>query len=390
LPQDQPIIYLDNAATSYPKPEQVWHAMDEFARSGGANANRGQNPFARKASRLVEETRFKVANWLGLDTSSIRITFVPSASIALNQVILGTPLKAGEGVYLSPFEHNSVLRPVEHLRQSIGIVVQEIPFHQTQLTVERDKLWAMWRQLPPQLLILSQASNVCGLILPVEELAALARNINPAVVIIVDGAQAAGLYPLNLNNGLIDYLVWSGHKSFYGPFGVAGIAFCSEKRPVPVFFGGTGTFSESLQMPEELPSAYEPGSLNSPAIAGLNAALDWLFATGRDNITNHVSKLMLILQENLASLSGIRLIKVSAERRVGVLSCNLQGVTPQSLEEYLGNQNISVRAGLHCSPKAHSFLDTIGRGGTVRFSPGFFNTTLEIGEVISTFISLIE
>lgn len=380
-------IYLDNAATTYPKPEVVWEAMDQFARSGGANANRGQNPLARQAARLVEETRFKVVEWLDVPGS---VTFAPSATIALNQVILGTPISKGEGVYVSPFEHNSVLRPVEHLRQTLGIEVQQVPFHPIHLEVEWERLEVMWRDLPPSLLVISQASNVCGLLLPVEELATRARQVNPAVTIVVDGAQAAGLYPLNLKSGLIDYLVWSGHKSFYGPFGIAGVAFCTDKRPRPVLFGGTGTISESLDMPQELPSAYEPGSLNSPAIAGLNAALDWLHTMGRTQIIVHTSQLLKQLEANLIDLPGIRLIKVPSEKKAAVISFNLVGVAPQSLEGYLGNKGITTRAGLHCSPWVHRFLDTISKGGTLRVSPGFFNTSVEIEFFVSVLEALLD
>lgn len=381
-------IYLDNAATTYPKPEVVWQAMDDFARSGGANANRGQNPLARRAARLVEETRTKVAHWLGLPLSGY-ITFAPSATIALNQVILGTSLASGSAVYFSPFEHNSTLRPLTYLQKTKGIELRQIPFHPVTLQVEWDKLEALWHSQPPQMLVVSQASNMCGLLLPVEELAARARKANPGIVVVVDGAQAAGLYPLDLLSGAVDYLVWSGHKSFYGPFGVAGIAFCTDQRPQPVLFGGTGTVSESLEMPLELPSAYEAGSLNSPAIAGLNAALTWLSEVGRTALTTHTFQLLNMIEADLARLTGVKLIKIPAKQRASVLSFTLRGVAPQALEEYLGTHGIAVRAGLHCAPAAHQFFDTLPTGGTVRVSYGFFNTPAQNEQFVQTIETLL-
>lgn len=366
-------IYLDNAATTFPKPEIVWQKMDEFARSGGANANRGQNPLARRAARLIEETRSKVAEWLDVPNVG-HITFAPSATIALNQVILGTSFNNGDLVYHSPFEHNSILRPLTHLQKTVGIQLKEIPFHPVSLQVEWDKLDALWHSQPPKMLAISQASNVCGLLLPVEELANQARKINPSAIVVVDGAQAAGLYPLDLKTGNIDYLVWSGHKSFYGPFGVAGIAFCTKLRPEPILFGGTGTVSESLEMPTDLPSSYEAGSHNSPAIAGLNASLTWLNEIGREKIVSHTSNLTSSLQVNLNSIPGIKIIKLPGVNVASVFSFIIPGIAPQAIEKYLGEKNIAVRAGLHCAPFAHRFFGTLNRGGTVRISPGFFNT----------------
>jgi len=382
-------IYLDNAATTFPKPEQVYMTLDSFARSGGANANRGNNPMARNAAKKIEETRAKVLHWLAAPGEAI-VIFSPSATIALNQAILGTELTKGQAVYVSPFEHNSVLRSVEHLRLTQEIQVHEIPFHPISLEVDWDRLETAFRTEPPAMLAITQASNVCGLLLPVEQLALKARQVNPEVMIIVDGAQAAGLYPLNLSNGLIDYLIFSGHKSFYGPFGVAGLILCSSKRPNPILFGGTGTYSSKLSMPDEPPSAYEPGSLNSPAIAALGAALDWLKVTGRETLVTHAAKLTDYLEKELSRIPSVRVIKVPLEKRAAVISFTMQGVAPQALEEFLGTQGIAVRAGLHCSPWAHRFLDTQARGGTVRVSLGFFNAEEDIKQLLNVIESLLD
>jgi len=382
-------LYFDNAATTFPKPEIVWQTMDEFARSGGANANRGQNPLARRAARMVEETRNKVANWLEVPADGY-ITFAPSATVALNQVILGLTLPENANIYVSPFEHNSILRSVNYLMSKKRVSMREIPFHPLSLEVDWNRLEIQWREAPPSILAISQASNVCGLLLPVEKLATLARKVNPEVVVVVDGAQAAGLYPLELKTGLVDFLIWSGHKSFYGPFGVAGIAFCSQIRPEPILFGGTGTFSEKLEMPDALPSAYEPGSLNSVAIAGLGASLDWLADIGRATVVAHTARLTKNLEQSLSNLSGVRVFGLNLEKKASVFSLTMAGVTPQALEEYLGNRGIAVRAGLHCAPWAHRLLGTLNQGGTIRFSPGYFNTENEIEQVVAALEALLD
>ncbi len=182
---------------------------------------------------------------------------------------------------------NSDLRPVEHLRQTRSITVREIPVQPGTYAVQFDRLKAQFRAEPPEMVIITQASNVCGFMLPVGEIAQLSRKINPDVTVIVDGAQVAGLYPLDLNDGLVDYYIFSGHKSLYGPYGASGFVLCTEKQPQPIILGGTGTQSESLEMPNTLPSAYEAGSQNVWAIAGLSAALDWLKEQGREKIVKH-------------------------------------------------------------------------------------------------------
>lgn len=376
------IVYLDNAATTFPKPEPVYAVADSFYRAAGANAGRGHNPLARQASQLVAEVRAKVARWLGAPGPE-RVVFAPSATIALNQAILGTPLRAGDAVYLTPFEHNSVLRPVEHLRQAYGVDVCVLPTDPLTLEVPLDRVEAQFRTRPPALLVATQVSNVCGLRLPVAELAGLARSANPEGIVVVDGAQGAGLYPLRLGDGLVDYLVFSGHKSLYGPYGAAGLVLASHRRLTPVLFGGTGTESESVTMPNEVPTAYEPGSLNIWALAGLGAALDWLRETGRQPVTERARELASFLSEELARLPGIQVYLPPPDRRTSIVSFTCSGISPQAIESVLGAKGIAVRAGLHCAPWCHQLLGTLQNGGSVRVSPGYFNTTAEIQALLA-------
>ncbi len=370
-------IYLDNAATTFPKPEAVYAAADAFYRDAGANPGRGQNPLAQRAARMVDDVRAGVAAWLGASGPE-HVVFSPSATIALNQAILGTPVRPGDAVYVSPFEHNSVLRPVEHLRQTRGVDVEVLPVDPIRLEVQLDRVERQFQARPPTVLGVAQVSNVCGVRLPVEELARLARAANPDVVVIVDGAQGAGLYPLRLESGLIDYLVFSGHKSMHGPIGVAGFVLASDRRPAPILFGGTGTESENVGMPTLGPTAYEPGSLNVWALAGLGAAVGWLRETGRERVARSTQRLAEQLSEGLRSLPGVRLHAPGNSVGTGIIAFSCDGVPPQAVEAGLGAAGIAVRAGLHCAPWCHRMLGTLECGGTVRVSPGYFNNSAHI------------
>lgn len=374
MPTDpEPIIYLDNAATTFPKPDAVYRAADAFYRRFGGNAGRGANPLARKGAELVAETRALLADWLGVPAPE-GVIFTPSATVALNQAILGAGLRPGDVVYFTPFEHNSVLRPVEHLRQTLGVEVLEIPFDRQTYACDLDRLASQFRADPPAMVCITQASNVCGLMPPVMEIAQRAKVANPDTVVVVDGAQTAGLYPLDLQSGLIDALVFSGHKSLYGPYGVAGLVLASGWRPEPILFGGTGTVSESVTMPGEPPSAYEPGSHNLWAIAGLKAALEWLWEAGREAIVSHTMELANRLRDELTALPGVTVHAPQAETPwCGIVSFTVESVRPQAIEAALGAKGIAVRAGLHCAPRAHRWLGTLDEGGTVRVSGGWFN-----------------
>lgn len=379
------IVYLDNAATTFPKPACVYEAANEFYRRYGGNAGRGGNPLARACTRLLAETREQLAVWLDAPAPE-RVIFTASATHALNLAILGANLRPGDSIYVSPFEHNSVLRPVEHLRQTQGIQVQKIPFSRRTYACQLNKLMADFQVSPPAMVCITQASNVCGLMPPVLEVARLAKEVNPRTVIIVDGAQTAGLYPLSLTDDLIDAFIFSGHKSLYGPYGVAGLVLASDWRPNPLLFGGTGTISESIQMPTDLPSAYEAGSHNIWAIAGLHAALNWLQETGREAIIEHTMKLAWQLREGLIGLPGVELYMPPGEIPwCGILSFTVDKAAPQAIEATLGARNIAVRAGLHCAPWAHQWFGTIEEGGTVRTSQGIFNSSEQINAALAFF-----
>ncbi len=388
-PENDNIVYLDNAATTFPKPECVYTAADTFYRHYGGNAGRGGNPLARTSTRLLNETREQLADWLGAPSPE-RVIFASSATHALNLAIFGSALQFGEIVYVTPFEHNSVLRPVEYLRQTRGIQVRQIPFSRQTYVCQLDRLAAAFQDGPPTMVCITQASNVCGVMPPVQEIARLAKLSNPQSIVIVDGAQTAGLHPLPLKEQLIDGFIFSGHKALYGPYGIAGLVLASDWRPAPLLFGGTGTFSESIEMPGELPSAYEAGSHNIWAVAGLKAALEWLHETGREAINEHILGLSRRLRTELADLPGVEVYAPFGEVPwCGIISFTVEDTKPQVLEAAFGGDGIAVRAGLHCAPWAHRWLGTLESGGTVRVSFGYFNSLKDkdgITQVISNSI----
>jgi cysteine desulfurase family protein len=385
---DGDILYLDNAATTFPKPESVYREANAFYTRYGGNAGRGGNPLARACTRLLIETRELLGAWLDAPSPE-QVIFTASATQALNLVIFGITFHQGDTIYVTPFEHNSVLRPVEHLRKTQGIRVRQIPFNRRTYACQLDMLSAAFQAEPPTIVCITQASNVCGIMPPVNEIAHLAKQVNPSVVVIVDGAQTAGLYPLSFRNELIDAFIFSGHKSLYGTYGVAGLVLGTDWKPKPLLFGGTGTFSESVDMPDDLPLAYEAGSHNIWAIAGLKAALEWLQGIGHEMIMKNTTRLSRQLQINLADLPGV---VVHAPPRdmpnCGILSLTVEDTKPQAIESALGATGIAVRAGLHCAPWAHKWLGTLNTGGTVRVSFGFFNEiedTDRIAQLIASY-----
>jgi selenocysteine lyase/cysteine desulfurase len=379
------IRYLDNAATTFPKPECVYTYADQFYRRFGGNAGRGNNPFAQIDGRLVSETRQLLATTLGISKAE-GLIFTASATHALNLVILGMRLQVDDTVYVTPFEHNSVLRPAAHLAKSCGAGLVEIPFDKRTFGCQLSKLAGSFAVRPPTLVCVTQASNVCGVMPPVVDIARLAKKANPQAIVVVDGAQVAGLYPLPLDDGLIDGYVFSGHKSLYGPYGIAGAALASGWRPEPLVFGGTGTLSENIEIPNDLPAAYEAGSHNICALAGLNASLKWLAHSGRDLIAKQTMTAALALREGLTKTPGVILHAPSmSEPWCGILSFSVDGIRPQDVESVLGAQGFAVRAGLHCAPWAHRWLGTLEDGGTVRVSP----SCLTDQETIEQFLNAV-
>ncbi len=369
------IIYFDNSATSFPKPESVYEEMDFVSRNYGVNAGRGSYRLAHKAGELIEETRELIAKLVNLsDTKNVIIT--PSATIALNIVLRSISWEAGDNVFYSPFEHNSVSRPLHSLKESHLINLIEIPVCKKGQTYDLIKLEEKFQQVNPKLLVVNHGSNVCGVIAPVEKLAALTHRYGGQVL--VDGSQTLGLIPVDLLNSKIDYFAFAGHKNLYGPIGVGGLLINTDIIIKPLIFGGTGSHSEDLKMPLEYPDRLEAGSPTIIAIAGLRAGIKWV-EKNKEAIWN---KKKLIFNAFLDVLKLFPQITLWGNNNISeylpVASCSFEGFTPQEMAMVLDqNYDIAVRPGLHCAPLAHKHLGSFP-DGTVRFSFGYFNSIDEI------------
>ena len=370
------MAYFDNAATTYPKPEAVYASMDQFYRSNGANAGRGRYNLAQSANALIGETRALVQELL--HCPSKQVVFTPTATIALNIIIQGLIRKGAETIYISPFEHNAVTRTLHYYEESGTISVH-------QLTVSRDFKYDLDRMRyqfeaeRPDLVIMSHASNVFGLIAPVTEICSLAKKFGATTVI--DMAQTAGLVDCNLGLNVFDFAVFAGHKTLYGPTGISGFIMDPAIDLPPVIFGGTGFESANQNMPLSLPERYEMGTMNISGIAGLNAALKWGLDQGIETIwqkeQDHRNKLISLLQEYwFVKVIG----NYSDSSYVGIVSCLIEGISSDSAGEIFDRCGIAVRTGLQCAPLAHQLVGT-HPAGTIRFSVGYFTSEDDFEEL---------
>ena len=362
------IIYFDNAATTFPKPEEVYRFMDSFYRECGVNVGRGQHKLAAKAAALVSNTRKLL---LELNHCPNRaVVFTPSATEALNIIINSVVKKDEFNVYLSPFEHNAVVRTINHLKQVYNITVHTLAFDKNDGIYELEKIEKQFCADKPDAVIISHASNVCGVIAPIVEICSLSKKYD--AVNIIDMCQTMGLINCNLNNDNIDYAVFAAHKTLYGAIGLGGFICRHNTKLEPLIYGGTGIDSANLNLPDTIPERYEVGSPNISAIAGLNASLKWIDAIGKDNIYIKEQDNRKQLLNIIAKYDNIKTIFVFDES-IGVVSCVFDGYSSDVIGQVLSDNNIAIRTGLHCSPNAHRFIGTFP-AGTVRFSVSYFNT----------------
>lgn len=377
-------FYFDNAATTFPKPECVYSFMDSFYRNHGGNAGRGQYKIAAEASKITAETRVFVQKILGCPNKDV--IFAPGATFALNMVIQGLLSdfdfsengRAGLGkkktVYISPFEHNSVTRVLHHF-EKIGAAEVKTLFVSEDFEYEIEKINAQFAENPPDIVIVSHASNVIGLVAPVLEIFAAAKKFGAATV--TDMAQTAGLVPLETASDLVDFAVFAGHKTLYGPFGIGGFAKSRNVALEPVLFGGTGVESANQDMPENIPGRYEMGSQNICAIAGLHAAAEWFLRNAEEiravEEKNHRRLLEILKRYDFVKIVGPEDRFAEKTKCIGVVSVLFEGYSAEDIGNVLDEKEIAVRTGLQCSPLAHKFLGTFP-AGTVRFSVGYFTS----------------
>lgn len=369
-------IYLDNAATSFPKRPGVCEAMDRYSRACGAPVGRGAYRHAVDVQRTVDHCRRQAAQLLGA-TSPERIVFTFNGTDALNLAILGV-CRTGDHVITSVLEHNSVLRPLRYLADQRQVQVSYLSPHADCRISPAD----VRNEVRPhtRLVAITHASNVTGTIQPVEEIADIVRQTR--ALFLVDAAQTAGHVPIDVAHPGIDLLAASGHKGLGGPLGT-GLLYLRphlEHEVVPLRFGGTGSHSEREEQPDELPDRYEAGNHNAPGLAGLDAALEHVIAS--DPAKQHAREIQLTarLIEELQSIPRVTVhVPGRLEHQLGVVSISVEGLEPQILAALLDQEfDVQTRAGLHCAPRAHAWLGTAARGGTVRFSLGHASTEEEI------------
>lgn len=366
------MIYLDNAATSFPKPQQVIRAMTDALQNFGANPGRGGHQLALQAGRTVEKCREAAASLLGVPSPE-RIIFTRNCTESLNIAIVGMLYK-GDEVICSHGEHNAVMRPLERFVSRGEITVKLLrPDNQGLLSPD-----TLNRAITSRtgLVIVCHASNVTGVIQPVRELGAVCRE--RGVPFLVDAAQTAGVLNVTLDALNADMIAMPGHKGLLGPHGTGLLALREGIDPEPLILGGTGSASESVRQPEMLPDRYESGTLNLPGIAGLLAGIEFV-AKQREEIHRYETSLNDRLRRQLAQIPGLRILGDEHAPRVGITAVVPEGGDSAALADALDTTGVAVRGGLHCAPAMHSYLGTM-RSGAVRFAPGPFNTEREIDD----------
>lgn len=369
-------IYLDNAATSWPKPPEVYDAVDRWQRSNGAAAGRGWYETAAHTDGLVEQARWSVEGLLWAPRPDC-VVFTFNGTDALHLAIQGL-VRPGDHVVTTVVEHNSVLRPLRALGDPRGVAVTHVGCDAEGVVSAKAVLGAI--NSKTKFVVVSHASNVTGALQPIAEIGAELRKRD--ITFVVDAAQTVGEIELNLDELGCDLLAASGHKGLLGPLGT-GILYVRpgvEERMKSIRTGGTGTDSGSLLQPTKMPEKYESGNLNVPGIVGLGEGARWLARQGIDKLRE---KSLALTTQLLAGLEGVKGVTVvgprEAERRVGLVSVVVDGYDPQEVSGILsGEYNIDVRAGLHCAPLMHRALGTEARGGTVRISLGPFNTAADV------------
>lgn len=363
------MAYFDNAATTFPKPETVYQSMDQFQRQTGGSFGRGNYEFSNSAKGMVDDTRKAIKQLLHCPAK--QVVFEPSATISLNIIIQGIIQKGARNIYISPFEHNAVTRTLHHYKKRGQIKVEELAVDQ-KLNYDIQRIRFQFETIPPDLVIVSHASNVIGLVAPVEEIFSLAKEFH--AITLLDMAQTAGLVDLDIGKEIIDFAVFAGHKTLLGPTGISGFVMKPGIELEPVFFGGTGFDSANQDMPTSLPERFEFGTMNTVGIAGLNASVKWILQQGVDALAaaeaeNRNILLTLLREYDYVSIIG----DIDGRDYVGIVSCVIDDISSDIAGQLFSERNIAVRTGLHCAPNAHKFLKTFP-AGTIRFSVNSFTT----------------
>lgn len=371
------MIYLDNAATSFPKPESVYTEMDKCMRTFCANPGRGSHEMSVQSALAVTKTREQIAKLLNIN-DSMNISFTKNATEALNIAINGC-LSKGDHVITTCMEHNSVLRPLKTLEKNTGIKITIIKADE-QGGINPQKIKKSIAR-KTRLIVCTLSSNVNGIIMPVNEIGKIAKD--NGIMFLLDASQGLGCIKVDINNLNADMLAFPGHKGLMGPQGTGGLYVSSDAGLKPLMSGGTGSRSEILYQPDILPDKYESGTLNTPGIVGLGAGIRFIEKTGLTQIKTKKDSLVKRLYDGVAQARRIIMYSPdNVQENSGIVAFNIKD-TDSSEVSYLLNKdyNIACRSGLHCAPLAHYHFGT-QRSGIVRLSVGYFNTVNDIDNTI--------
>ncbi|ADC49638.1 aminotransferase required for NAD biosynthesis (NifS protein) [Alkalihalophilus pseudofirmus OF4] len=378
------MIYFDHAASSYPKPKAVGEAMIEAVNEYAANPGRGGHQLAERAGRVIQEARNELAAFFNAPNGK-HVWFYQNATMALNQAISGFPFEEGDHIVTTAFEHNSVLRPLHQAAKLRGISVTYIqPDEDGIISIDEMREAAGERT---KAIIVSHASNVTGAIVPLKEVKQIAEEVG--AILIVDASQTAGTLSIDMERDGIDLLAFAGHKSLLGPQGTGVLISKHDYQLEPLMHGGTGSYSESSTQPSEWPDRYEAGTLNTPGIAGLLAALKDVKKRGIDEVYQHEQNLLALFLEGLRKLETAEVFgPAHLHQRLAVCSFRLKEVESHELAFILDEHyGMAVRAGLHCAPMTHHALETVDTG-LVRVSFGPYNTEDEVKQLVEALIEI--
>lgn len=377
------MIYLDNAATTFPKPEAVYKEMDRVNRTLAVNSGRGSYKAAREASDIIASTKSLLLRLFNAD-GNYEVVFTPSVTHALNQVIGGIEVNSSSNIYCSPYEHNAVARPLHHRLSEAGTAENFLPLTDL-LGIDLGKTEFLFSSKPPDVVFITAVSNVTGYVLPFAEVTEMAHKHGGLTVI--DAAQAAGLIPMDLQKVKADIVCFAGHKTLCGPFGIGGFLIRHGTALKPVFFGGTGRDSLNLKMPQESPGRYEASSPNITAIAGLKASLMDLEV---DDHYHSIRELTEYACSRLASIPAVHIKGWSGDdEHIGIISFVVEGYQSDEVGGILDVEfDIAVRTGYHCAPYIHEYLKDRPYGGSVRIGLGRYNTKEDINKLAEALQSL--
>ena len=378
-------IYFDNSSTSFPKAPNVGRAMGEFIENGAFNINRGSYEGAYEAGSAVLDTREMLKDLFNCPNSK-NVVFTPSVTYSLNFFIKGF-LKPGDHVLVTSVEHNAVMRPLVQM-EKLGVEFDAVPCDE-EGGVTADDFRAYIKE-NTKAIITTHASNVCGTIIPIEEIGALCKE--KGLVYAVDTAQTAGILNIDMQKANIDFLAFTGHKGLLGPQGIGGFIASDKLEGLidPVISGGTGSLSDSEEIPDFLPDRFESGTLNLPGIIGLHQALVYLKEAGIDNMRKEKMEITKYFLDQVKEIDGVKVAgKKTVEGRLGVVSIDFEGFDNSIVSFYLSSKyKIMTRVGMHCAPRAHKTLKTFPQG-TVRFSFSHFNTKEEVDVCIDAIKTIL-